>query len=51
MARQAKQPNQILISGPRGANGDPLARLSTAQASLVRDTADVSRLATTHLAR
>jgi hypothetical protein len=34
-----------------GANGASLARLWTAQAGLVRDTANVYRLATTHLAR
>ena len=34
-----------------GANGDSLARLWTAQAGLVRDTANVYRLATSHLAR
>jgi hypothetical protein len=33
-----------------GANGDSLARLWTAQAGLVRDTANVYRLATTRLA-
>jgi hypothetical protein len=86
VARQTKQPNQILIAEPfelglqflqarraqnlswmrfaeqslrslaelqraAGANGDSLARLWTAQAGLVRDTANVYRLATTHLAR
>jgi hypothetical protein len=34
-----------------GANGESLARLSTAQAGLVRDTASVYRVATSHLAR
>jgi hypothetical protein len=34
-----------------GANGDALARLWTAQAGLVRDTAGVYRSLTTHLAR
>jgi hypothetical protein len=33
-----------------GANGESLARLSTAHAGLVRDTAGVYRLATSHLA-
>jgi hypothetical protein len=35
-------------AGPKGAS---LARLSTAHAGLVHDTADVYRIATTHLAR
>jgi hypothetical protein len=34
-----------------GASGDPLARLCTAQAGLVRDTASVYGSATAHLAR
>ena len=86
MARQTKQPNQVIMTEPfelglqflqarraqnlswmrlaeqslrsladlqraAGANGDSLARLWTAQAGLVRETANVYRLATTHLAR